>query len=353
MTGPRPVPARAPRPARSSRPRPSRSGPSARPVPVRARPRWRAGLRAGGRALPAVLAVLLVLVAAAAPLLAPHDPAAGSLHERLLDPGAAPGHPLGTDGQGRDMLSRLLLGARPSLACGIVPVAVATLAGTALGVTAGLGGRVTEQVLLRALDVLYAFPGILLAIAIATLLEAGAGTTVVALSVVLTPAVARVAFTEARRIRSAEYLEAARVSGAGPVVLALRQVLPVVAPVVLVYSSSLVGLAVVYAAGLSLLGIGVSPPAAEWGAMLDELRPSLLTHPWIAIQPALTVLAASVVFNTLGEALRHRIGGGESHNTGATGESHASSGTGATGEPRDTGAASSDRGRHPAPEATR
>ncbi|MFE3112708.1 ABC transporter permease [Kitasatospora indigofera] len=300
-------------------------------------------LGAGGRALPAALAVLLVLVAAAAPLLAPYDPVAGSLHERLLDPGA-PGHPLGTDGQGRDMLSRLLLGARPSLACGIAPVAVATLAGTALGVTAGLGGRVTEQVLLRALDVLYAFPGILLAIAVATLLQAGAGTTVVALSVVLTPAVARVAFTETRRIRSAEYLEAARVSGAGPVVLALRQVLPVVAPVVLVYSSSLVGLAVVYAAGLSLLGIGVAPPAAEWGAMLDELRPSLLTHPWIAIQPALTVLAASVVFNTLGEALRRRIGGDESHGAGATG---------ATGESHDSGAAPSDRGRHPAPEATR
>ncbi|GGV46808.1 hypothetical protein GCM10010495_75580 [Kitasatospora herbaricolor] len=323
MTGPRPVRARLRRPAR---PRPSRS----------------ALLRTGGRALPAVLALLVVLVAVVAPLLAPYDPAAGSLHERLLDPGA-PGHPLGTDGQGRDMLSRLLLGARPSLACGIVPVAVATLAGTALGVTAGLGGRVTEQVLLRALDVLYAFPGILLAIAIATLLKGGAGTTVLALSVVLTPAVARVAFTEARRIRSAEYLEAARVSGAGPAVLALRQVLPVVAPVVLVYSSSLVGLAVVYAAGLSLLGIGVAPPVAEWGAMLDELRPSLLTHPWIAVQPALTVLAASVVFNTLGEALRHRIGG-ELHDTG--GPHHASG-------PHDTDGASASRGRHPAPEAAR
>jgi peptide/nickel transport system permease protein len=117
-----------------------------------------------------------------------------------------------------------------------------------------------------------------------------------------------VVFTEVRRIRSAEYLEAARVSGAGRAAIALRQVLPVVAPVVLVYASSLVGLAIVYAAGLSFLGLGVSPPTAEWGAMLDELRPGLLTRPAVAVLPALTVLAASVVFNTLGEALRRRVG---------------------------------------------
>ncbi|MFC9331616.1 ABC transporter permease [Kitasatospora sp. NPDC057015] len=280
------------------------------PAPARAG-RPRAGLTVRSPlpvgALPTALAALLVLLALAAPLLAPYDPAAGSLHERLLDPGA-PGHPLGTDGQGRDMLSRLLWGSRISLACGLLPVAVAAAGGTLLGITAGLGGRATEQVLLRALDVLYAFPGILLAIAIATLLEPGPGATVLALSVVLTPAVARVAHTEVRRIRSAEFLEAARVSGAGPVPLALRQVLPVVAPVVLVYSSSLVGLAVVYAAGLAFLGLGVAPPAAEWGAMLDELRPGLLTHPWIAALPALAVLVTSVVFNTLGEALRRRIG---------------------------------------------
>ncbi|GAA5015245.1 ABC transporter permease [Kitasatospora paranensis] len=257
--------------------------------------------------LPAVLAVLLLLLAVAAPLAAPDDPAAGHLQDRLLDPGS-PGHLLGTDGQGRDMLSRLIWAARASLTGGIVPVAVAAAAGTLLGVAAGLGGRVLEQALLRSLDVLYAFPGVLLAIAVATLLRPGLGATLLALSVVLTPAVARVAFTEVQRIRTAEYLEAARVSGAGPVSLVLRQVVPVVAPVVLVYCSSLVGLAVVYAAGLSFLGLGVGPPTAEWGAMLDELRPSLFTHPWVAVLPALAVLLVSVVFNTLGEALRHRIG---------------------------------------------
>nr|WP_239069475.1 MULTISPECIES: ABC transporter permease subunit [unclassified Streptomyces] len=103
-------------------------------------------------------------------------------------------------------------------------------------------------------------------------------------------------------------MEAARVSGAGRTLVAVRQVLPVVAPVILAYASSLIGLSVVYAAGLSFLGLGVPPPTAEWGAMLDDLRPSLLTHPGVAVLPALTILIVSVVFNTLGEALRRRIG---------------------------------------------
>ncbi|MFD4536075.1 ABC transporter permease [Kitasatospora sp. NPDC058397] len=260
-----------------------------------------------GLTVPAALAALLVLLALAAPLVAPYDPAAGRLADRLLDPGS-PGHLLGTDGQGRDLLSRLIWAGRASLTGGLVPVAVAAVVGTLLGVVAGLGGRTTEQALLRLLDVLYAFPGVLLAIAIASLLTPGLGATVLALSVVLTPAVARVAFTETRRVRAAEYLVAARVSGAGWGSLVLRQVAPVVAPVVLVYASSLVGLAIMYAAGLSFLGLGVAPPTAEWGAMLEELRPSLLTHPWVAVLPALVIIAVSVVFNTLGETLRTRVG---------------------------------------------
>ncbi|MFE2039741.1 ABC transporter permease [Streptomyces sp. NPDC059477] len=254
--------------------------------------------------MPAALAALLLLLAVAGPLIAPADPGAGELRERLLPPGS-PGHLLGTDTQGRDVLSRLLVAAGPSLAGGLVPVAVATVLGGLLGIAAGLGGRFTEHALLRTLDVLYAFPGVLLAIVVATVMRPGLTATVVSLSVVLTPAVTRVAFTEARRVRTAEFLEAARVSGAGAFTVAVRQVAPVITPVLLVYSSSLVGLAVVYAAGLSFLGLGVPPPAAEWGAMLDELRPALLTHPEVAVLPAVTILAVSVVFNWLGEALRH------------------------------------------------
>ncbi|WP_217710463.1 ABC transporter permease [Streptomyces sp. NA04227] len=266
--------------------------------------------------LSAALAVTLVLVALAGPLLAPEDPEAGSLRERLLPPGSE-GHLLGTDTQGRDMLSRLLVAAGPSLLGGVLPVVVATLAGGLLGIAAGLGGRRTEHALLRTLDVLYAFPGVLLAITVATVMRPGLVTTVVSLSVVLTPAVTRVAFTEVQRIRSAAYLEAARVSGAGAGTIAVRQVAPVVAPVLLVYSSSLVGLAIVYAAGLSFLGLGVPPPAAEWGAMLDELRPSLLTRPEVAVLPAVTILVVSVVFNALGEALRRGTEAGRTLRTEA------------------------------------
>ncbi|MFC7842857.1 ABC transporter permease [Streptomyces sp. NPDC057382] len=273
-------------------------------------------LRRPGLLVPAFLAAVLLALAVAGPLLAPQDPDAGSLRERLLPPGS-PGHLLGTDSQGRDVLSRLLVAAGPSLLGGLLPVAVATVAGALLGTAAGLGGRRTEHALLRTLDVLYAFPGVLLAITVATVMEPGLNATVVSLSVVLTPAVTRVAFTEVRRIRTAEYLEAARVCGAGAATVALRQVAPVLAPVLLVYSSSLVGLAIVYAAGLSFLGLGVPPPAAEWGAMLDELRPALLTHPAVAVLPALTVLAVSVVFNVLGEALRRGTGAGAALSTGA------------------------------------
>ncbi len=282
------------------------------PAPRRTGRLWFRAGRPGadlGLLLPAVLALLLVLLALAAPLLAPYGPETGALQDRLLDPGTA-GHLLGTDGQGRDLLSRLIWAARPSLIGGFAPVAVAAAAGTALGLTAGLGGRVTEQALLRSLDVLYAFPGILLAMAVATVLRTGLEAVVLSLSVVLTPAVARVVFTEVQRIRTAEYLEAAQVSGAGRIAVALRQVLPVVAPVVLVYCSSLIGLSVVYAAGLSFLGLGVEPPTPEWGSMLNELWPSLLTHPAVAVLPGLWILVVSVIFNSLGEALRRRLGEG-------------------------------------------
>ena len=272
--------------------------------------------RNGGVAVPLTLVVLLVLAALAAPLAAPDSPTAGLLQNRMLAPGT-PGHLLGTDDQGRDVLSRLIWAARPSLVGGFAPVGAAGALGGVLGIAAGLGGRRTEQALLRSLDVLYAFPGILLAMAIATLVDTGLGAVVLALSVVLTPSVARVVFTEVQRIRTAEYLEAARVSGAGRIAIAVRQVVPVVAPVVLVYCSSLIGLSIVYAAGLSFLGLGVSPPTAEWGSMLDELRPELFSHPAVAMMPALAILVVSVIFNSLGEALRRRVGAARDPRQGA------------------------------------
>ena len=248
---------------------------------------------------------LLVVVVAAvfAPILAPDAPNVGSLSQRLLPIGSS-GHLLGTDGQGRDILSRLMWGGRPSLLAGVVPVLVAGTVGTTLGIVAGLGSSRLRSIVMRSLDVLYAFPAVLLAIAIAAALGAGVSNAIIALSVVLIPPVARVAETEVLRLREADFMAAARVSGArwGPV--AWGQVVPNIAAPMLVYCTALVGLSIIYAGGLSFLGLGVAPPQAEWGQMLNDLRQNLYDSPALALVPAVMILVVSLAFNTLGDGLR-------------------------------------------------
>ncbi len=250
-----------------------------------------------------ITVALLVVVAILAPLLAPDDPVQGNLTDRLLPIGSA-GHLLGTDGQGRDMLSRLIYGSRPSLLAGLVPVFVAGLIGGGLGLVAGLAPGWLHAAIMRGLDVLYAFPAVLLAIAIAAALGSGVNNSIIALSVILIPPIARVTETETVRIRSADFMEAARSSGAGWPAIALRQVVPNIAPAVVVYSTALIGLSIVYAAGLSYLGLGVSPPLAEWGVMVSDLQKYLFTAPALLLVPAVAILVASVAFNVLGDGLR-------------------------------------------------
>jgi len=249
------------------------------------------------------LASAFVLVAALAPLLPLPDPNAGELVHRLQGLGT-PGHPLGTDAQGRDLLARLVDGTRPSLLAGIVPVLVAGTVGTTLGIAAGLGGRALESGIMRTLDVLFAFPAVLLAIAVAASLGASLVSLVVALSVILVPAVARVAHTEVARLRALDFIQTARASGARTPTIAVRHVLPNVLPVIAVYCSALVGLSIVVGAGLSFLGLGVAPPKSEWGAMLNDLRQSLFSTPLLALAPAIAIFVASAVFNSLGAGLR-------------------------------------------------
>ncbi|OHV48882.1 ABC transporter permease [Pseudofrankia sp. BMG5.36] len=244
----------------------------------------------------------IVLVTLIGPFLV-SDPNVGSLSERLLPLGSA-GHLLGTDGQGRDVLSRLVNGGRPSLLAGLIPVAVSSLVGTALGVAAGLSGRLTHGAIMRTLDVFYAFPAVLLAIAISAALGSGISNSIIALAVILIPPVARVAETETRRLIDLDYMEAARASGAGGLSIAVRQVLPNVAPPIIVYCTALIGLSIVYAAGLSFLGLGVSPPTAEWGLMISDYKQFLYSFPELTAIPALAILVASVAFNVLGDGLR-------------------------------------------------
>ena len=270
-------------------------------VPRRAR-------RAGARRLPlsakiaAVVIALIVVAVLFAPVLAPYSPTQGTLGDRLAPIGTA-GHLLGTDGQGRDILSRLLYGGRLSLLSGLIPVAVAALAGTLLGLLAGLGNRLTNGAVMRTLDVFYAFPAVLLAIAIAAALGSGVSNAIVALSVILIPPIARIAETETARLRDADFMEAARASGARTSSIALRQVLPNIAPAIVVYCTALIGLCIVYSAGLSYLGLGIAPPAPEWGVMISDLQQYTFTRPELLLMPALAILVASVAFNVLGDGL--------------------------------------------------
>jgi peptide/nickel transport system permease protein len=250
-----------------------------------------------------IVAALIILGAIFAPLIAPYAPNSGNAANGLLGLGQH-GHLLGTDQEGRDMLSRLMYGARLSLLTGFIPVVIAGVLGSTLGMIAALGGARVHTPIMRTLDVFYAFPAVLLAITVAASLGSGISSVIIALTVVLIPPVARIAETETARIKEADYLESARASGARWSRIAAAQVLPNVAPAILVYCTTLIGLSIVYAAGLGYLGLGVSPPTAEWGLMISDGAQNMLTQPLLALLPAIAILIAALVFNLLGDGLR-------------------------------------------------
>ena len=259
--------------------------------------RDRATLIAGG-----VLAVI-VLSAVLAPWLAPYDPAAGSIRLRLA-PVGAPGHVLGTDEQGRDMLSRLLWGGRMTLVAGLTPVLVAFVLGTALGVMAGYVGGLTNMLIMRTMDIFYAFPAVLLAIAISGALGPGLANTLISLSIVFVPRVVRVAESATVQVKGLEYIAAARASGAGVRAIVRHHLLANVLGPILVFSSTQVSLAIILAAGLSFLGLGVTPPAAEWGLMLNTLRQSIYVNAIVPALPGVAIFVTSMAFNLLSDGLR-------------------------------------------------
>jgi len=259
--------------------------------------RDRATLLAGG-----VLA-LIVLSALLAPWLAPYDPTAGSIRLRLA-PVGAPGHVLGTDEQGRDMLSRLLWGGRMTLVAGLTPVLVAFVLGAGLGVLAGYLGGIANTLIMRTMDVFYAFPSVLLAIAISGALGPGLANTLISLSIVFVPRVVRVAESATVQVKSLEYIAAARASGAGVRAIVRHHLLANVLGPILVFSSTQVSLSIILAAGLSFLGLGVTPPAAEWGLMLNTLRQSIYVNALVPALPGLAIFVTSMAFNLLSDGLR-------------------------------------------------
>jgi peptide/nickel transport system permease protein len=246
--------------------------------------------------------ILLVLVVAG-PLLAPADPYAASMLNRLK-PIGTPGFLLGTDELGRDMLSRLIVGARLSLFMGITPVVFAFVVGASIGILAGYAGGMVNTAVMRTIDVFYAFPSVLLAIALSGALGAGITNSLISLTVVFIPPIARVAESVTTQIRSRDFVEAARASGANAFTIVRVHVLGNVLGPIFVYSTSLIAVSMILASGLSFLGLGVKPPEPEWGLMLNTLRTAIYVQPWIAALPGVMIFFTSIAFNLLSDGLR-------------------------------------------------
>ncbi len=250
-----------------------------------------------------LVVLLLVAMAILGDLVAPADPLKSSILSRLKPIGTE-GFPLGTDELGRDMLSRLIVGARLSLFMGITPVACAFVVGAAIGILAGYAGGRLNTVIMRTIDVFYAFPSVLLAIALSGALGAGIFNALLSLTIVFVPPIARVAEAVTTQVRGRDYVEAARASGAGPLTIVRVHVLGNVLGPIFVYATSLIAVSMILASGLSFLGLGVKPPEPEWGLMLNTLRTAIYTQPWIAALPGVMIFVTSISFNVLSDGLR-------------------------------------------------
>jgi peptide/nickel transport system permease protein len=251
------------------------------------------------------LAVLVIIVLAAvlAPWVAPADPYKATMVRRLR-PIGYPGYPLGSDELGRDMLSRLIYGGRLSLFMGVVPVLLAFVIGSSIGIFAGyVGGRI-NTVVMRTIDVFFAFPSVLLAIALSGVLGAGIINSIVSLTVVFVPQIARVAESVTTQVRSRDYVEAARASGANALAVVRVHVLGNVLGPIFVYATSLISVSMILASGLSFLGLGVKPPEPEWGLMLNTLRTAIYSQPLVAALPGLMIFLTSISFNLFSDGLR-------------------------------------------------
>ena len=261
----------------------------------------------GDKVALAAIAVLALFgaLALAAPLLAPYDPYLAVPAQSLLPPGAA--HLMGTDLLGRDVFSRVLYGARISLLVGCVSVSISAVFGVLLGLVAGYYGGFVDSVIMRLIDTLMAFPGILLALTIVALLGPGIGNVMIAVGIGGIANFARLVRSSVLSIREEVYVEAARSTGIRNGRIMLRHILPNALPPVLVLGSMSYGWALLSAAGLGFLGLGAQAPSAEWGTMLSDARTLLWAAPWTAVFPGLAIMCVVLVTNLLGDALRDAL----------------------------------------------
>jgi len=271
---------------------------------------WHGVLRRLGRDPVTVGAALVILLLLLLALLGSHvtpaDPYASSILKRLKPIGFA-GHPLGTDELGRDMLTRLMVGSRLSLFMGITPVLMAFSIGSFLGILAGYRGGLLNTLIMRTIDVFYAFPSVLLAIALSGALGAGITNSLISLTIVFIPPIARVAESVTTQIRNREFVDAARASGASGFRIVRVHVLGNVLSPIFVYATSLIAVSMILASGLSFLGLGVKPPEPEWGLMLNTLRTAIYVQPWVAALPGVMIFITSIAFNLFSDGLRNAM----------------------------------------------
>lgn len=248
------------------------------------------------------LALLLIVCSFFSAYLTPYDPYLQNLDIAKQPPTRA--HPLGTDRYGRDMLSRVIAGSRASIFSTLLLVAVITALGTAVGVTCGWVGGLTDTVLMRISDVFLAFPGLVFALAVAGSLGGGLQNAIIALAAISWPKYARIARSQTLSQKESQWMKAVRLSGSGTGKIILKHILPNILGPILVTSMLDIGTMMMELAALSFLGLGAKPPIPEWGSMMSDTRSLMTTSPWITFSPGIAIFLSVMIFNLLGDTLR-------------------------------------------------
>ena len=248
------------------------------------------------------LAAALLLITIFAKYICPYDPYAQDLTQAMQPPSAA--HLMGTDTYGRDMLSRVLIGAQTSISSTFALVAIITVFGTVVGIFCGYYGGIVDSVMMRISDVCLAFPGLVFAMAVAAILDGGVRNAVIALALISWPKYSRIARGQTLSVKNLPYMQASQMAGDSVLQMIFRHGLPNIAGPILVTSMLDIGTMMMEIAGLSFLGLGAQPPVAEWGSMMSSGRSMLQTYPWIVLSPGLAIFISVVIFNLLGDSIR-------------------------------------------------
>jgi peptide/nickel transport system permease protein len=256
-------------------------------------------------ALGALLVALILTAIAVGPVLAPHNPE--TFHPQYRLQGPIPGFWLGTDQFGRDLLSRILAGARPTVLFGVTATLMGTVLGTVVGVLSGYPAGWLDDLIMRVMDGMLAIPGLLFALLIITALGTGKLSALVAIGVAFTPGMARVARSATLAVRTQDYVKAAVARGERPTYLVLREILPNVVAAVVVEASIRIAFAIMLGASLSFLGVGAQPPSSDWGLMVSEGRAYMFSNPWVVVWPGLSIAVVSIAFNLFGDGLRDML----------------------------------------------